>query len=103
MSKATVADVYIIESLDPDDEGNGRLEGVFLSHVLRLHGKNPKYKYVRTRDGFEKAVLAFGKSNYRYLHLSFALRLQSDRGQRAQGVSDPEEQEERRSAGSRDC
>jgi hypothetical protein len=66
----TIADVYIIESLDPDDEGNGRLEGVFLSHVLRLHGKNPKYQYVRTRKGFEKAIRAFGKSGYRYLHLS---------------------------------
>lgn len=63
-------DVYIIESLDPDDEGNGRFEGVFLSHVLRLHGKQPKYQYVRTRDDFEEAVKAFGDSNYRYLHLS---------------------------------
>lgn len=63
-------DVYIIESLDPDDEGNGRFEGVFLSHVLRLHGKQPKYQYVRTRDDFEEAVQAFGDSNYRYLHLS---------------------------------
>jgi hypothetical protein len=68
--KTTLADVYIIESLDPDDEGNGRLEGVFLSHVLRLHGKNPRYQYVRTRAEFEKAIRAFGKSNYRYLHLS---------------------------------
>lgn len=67
---ATIADVYIIESLYPDDEGNGRLEGVFLSHVLRLHGKNPKYQYVRTRKDFEKAIHAFGKSGYRYLHLS---------------------------------
>jgi len=66
----TIADVYIIESLDPDDEGNGRLEGVFLSHVLRLHGKSPKYQYVRTRKEFEKAIRAFGKSGYRYLHLS---------------------------------
>ena len=67
---STIPDVFIIESLDPDDEGNGRFEGVFLSHVLRLHGKNPRYKYVRTRDEFEKALLAFGKSQYRYLHLS---------------------------------
>lgn len=66
----TLADVYIIESLDPDDEGNGRLEGVFLSHVLRLHGKSPIYQYVRNRKEFEKAVRAFGKSRYRYLHLS---------------------------------
>ena len=66
----TIADVFIIESLDPDDEGNGRFEGVFLSHVLKLHGKNPKYRYVRTRDQFSKAIREFGKSKYRYLHLS---------------------------------
>lgn len=66
----TIADVFIIESLDPDDEGNGRFEGVFLSHVLRLHGKNPKYKYVRTRKEFENAIRMFGASGYRYLHLS---------------------------------
>lgn len=68
--RTTLADVYIVESLDPDDEGNGRLEGVFLGHVLRLHGKSPKYQYVRTRAEFEKAIRAFGKSGYRYLHLS---------------------------------
>lgn len=66
----TIADVFIIESLDPDDEGNARFEGVFLSHVLRLHGKNPKYKYVRTRHEFEKAIEQFSASRYRYLHLS---------------------------------
>lgn len=67
---ATVPDVYIIESLSPDDEGNGRLEGVVLAQVLRLHGKNPRYKYVRTRKQFANAVSDFGKSRYRYLHIS---------------------------------
>jgi hypothetical protein len=66
----TIADVFILETLDPDDEGNGRFEGVFLSHVLRLHGKNPLYRYVRTRDEFENAVEKFGASRYRYLHIS---------------------------------
>lgn len=66
----THPDVFIIESLDPDDEGNGRFEGSVVSHVLRLHGKNPIYSYVRTRHQFERAVAKFGKSNYRYLHIS---------------------------------
>lgn len=66
----TIADVFIIESLDPDDEGNGRFEGVFLSHVLRLHGKNPQYRYVRTSSQFFQAIREFGESKYRYLHLS---------------------------------
>ena len=67
---ATVPDVFVIESLDPDDEGNGRFEGSVVSHVLRLHGKHPKYSYVRTREQFEQAALDFGKSRYRYLHIS---------------------------------
>ena len=45
----TTADVFIIESLDPDDEGNGRFEGVFLGQMLRLHGKAPMYRYVHNR------------------------------------------------------
>lgn len=60
----------MIESLDPDDEGNGRFEGSVISHTLRLHGKKPKYSYVRTREQFEQAALEFGKSRYRYLHIS---------------------------------
>lgn len=67
---ATVADVFIIESLDPDDEGNGRFEGSVISHILKLHGKAPKYRYVRTRAEFEHAVRQFAKSRYRYLHIS---------------------------------
>jgi hypothetical protein len=66
----TIPDVFIIESLDPDDEGNGRFEGSSISHVLRLHGKNPRYRYVRTREEFEGAIEEFGSSNYRYLHIS---------------------------------
>lgn len=66
----TLPDVFIIESLDPDDEGNGRFEGSILSSMLRLHGKEPKYRYVRTREQFQAAVKQFAKSNYRYLHIS---------------------------------
>lgn len=67
---ATKADVFIIESLDPDDEGNGRFEGSSISHILRLHGKNPEYRYVRTRKQFCKALKDFSNSRYRYLHIS---------------------------------
>lgn len=66
----TIADVFIIESLNPDDEGNGRFEGSSISHILKLHDKNPKYRYVRTRVEFEDAVEEFGASRYRYLHIS---------------------------------
>lgn len=66
----TKPDVFIIESLDPDDEGNGRFEGSIISNMLRLHGKEPKYRYVRTRREFKDAVDEFGRSRYRYLHIS---------------------------------
>lgn len=66
----TLPEVFIIESLDPDDEGNGRFEGGILSSILRLHEKEPKYRYVRTRKQFEAAVREFSKSKYRYLHIS---------------------------------
>lgn len=66
----TLPEVFVIESLDPDDEGNGRMEGVFLGHMLRLHGKRPEYRYVRTRKQFVNALSEFGDSKYRYLHVS---------------------------------
>jgi hypothetical protein len=66
----TKPEVFIIETLDPDDEGNGRFEGSIISRMLKLHGKEPKYRYVRTRKDFKKAVKQFGKSQYRYLHIS---------------------------------
>lgn len=66
----TKPEVFIIESLDPDDEGNGRFEGSIISRILKLHGKMPKYRYVRTREEFEEAVAQFGRSKYRYLHIS---------------------------------
>jgi hypothetical protein len=66
----TYPDVFIIESLDPDDEGNGRLEGTIISHVLRLHQKQPQFRYVRTRDQFAEALQEFESSAYQYLHIS---------------------------------
>lgn len=67
---ATRADIFIIESLGPDDEGNGRLEGPNIMHVARLHGKRPEYRYVRNRPDFEDAIQEFLGSNFRYLHIS---------------------------------
>jgi len=63
----TFAEVFIIESLHPENEGNGHFEGSIISQMLRLHGKLPKYRYVRTRKEFENAIKQFGKSKYRYL------------------------------------
>lgn len=65
----TKPEVYIIESLDLDDE-NRRKEGEILSRTLSLAGKRPIYRYVRTKKEFEYFVSDFVNSKYRYLHLS---------------------------------
>jgi hypothetical protein len=62
--------VFIIESLKFDDEKNKRLEGDFLSHILRLTDKAPGYYYIRTRKEMEKVLALFRESGYRYLHIS---------------------------------
>jgi len=66
----TTANVFIIESLNFDDERNRRFEGRFLSQILRLGEKASAYYYVQTTEEFEKALRLFQKSGYRYLHLS---------------------------------
>lgn len=66
----TRPEIFIIESLNPDDEGNGRFESAIISRMLSLHGKACRYRYVRTRTGFESALKQFGRSKYRYLHIS---------------------------------
>lgn len=66
----TIPQVFIIESLNFDDEDGSRLEGKVLADVLAMCGKDPRYFYFRTAA--ELAVLAdkFYHSGYRYLHLS---------------------------------
>lgn len=66
----TIPDVFIIESLNPDDEGNGRFEGSSICHILRLHDKRPIYNYVRTKYQFLESIENFRASKYRYLHIS---------------------------------
>jgi hypothetical protein len=71
MSKGTtVPEVFIIESLEFDDEANDRYEGKIISNILHLNQKNSKYYYIRTKKELEKVIGIFGESGYRYLHLS---------------------------------
>jgi len=67
--KSTRPDVFIIESLNFEDEEHRR-EGEIISRALRLAGKDPIYHYVRTRRELEHFVAEFERSGYRYLHLS---------------------------------
>ncbi len=63
-------EVFIIESLGFEDEKDNRFEGKILSDILYLGGKEPIYYYIRTKKELEKVLEIFGKSEYRYLHIS---------------------------------
>jgi hypothetical protein len=66
----TTPQVFIIESLKLDDEKNERFEGRILQHIPRLGDKKSAYYYIRTRRELEKMAKLFGKSGFRYLHIS---------------------------------
>jgi len=70
-SKAdTVAQVFIIESLELIDENKERREGAVLASVLKMCGKNPLYYYIRTKAELAHIAEEFEASGYRYLHIS---------------------------------
>jgi hypothetical protein len=70
ISKNTVRGVYIIESLDFEDE-RGPMEGKLLSDILELAGIDYKYTYVRTITELLHFIDDFVASELRFLHLSF--------------------------------
>lgn len=66
----TVAQVFIIETLELIDETKERREGAVLASVLKMCGKNPLYYYIRTKKELEYIAEEFEASGYRYLHIS---------------------------------
>ncbi len=70
MSKDTVPEVFIVESLHEDDVETHRV-GHIIEQVLLMYEMKPKYKYVKTFPELRDAMNEFSESNYRYLHLSF--------------------------------
>lgn len=66
----TTPNVFIIESLRFDDEKERRAEGKFLSHILRLEGREFAYYYIRTKQELEEVLDRFETSGFRYLHIS---------------------------------
>lgn len=60
------AEVFIVESLGKDDEREGRI----IESILRMGGKHPVYRFVKTRDELEDVIEEFHASKYRYLHIS---------------------------------
>ena len=66
----SVPEVFIIESLDDDDEDNKRYEGRILSDMLRLAGKNPKYYYFQSEHELPHLFGLFRQTQFRFLHVS---------------------------------
>ncbi|MCD1117557.1 hypothetical protein [Chryseobacterium turcicum] len=62
--------VFIIESLDFDDEEKQAYEGEIISRILSISNIEHKYYYIRTKREFEHFINEFLESNYRYLHIS---------------------------------
>ena len=63
-------EVFIIESLDFDDEREERFEGQIIKRILSLSRKTCEYYYIRTERELKKVLRIFASSDYRYLHLS---------------------------------
>ena len=62
--------VFIIESMDWDNESNGKFDGAALKTILDLCDIPNQYIYIRTRQEFEYAIELFGGTDYGFLHIS---------------------------------
>ena len=67
-SKTTFS-LYIVESLEFDDEARRR-EGRILRDILRLADHKVQYTYIRTKRELEEVLYRFQDSESRYFHLS---------------------------------
>jgi hypothetical protein len=63
-------EIFIIESLNFEDERAERFEGRIISQILALSGKKCEYCYIRTKRELKTLLEHFASSRYRYLHLS---------------------------------
>ena len=71
VTDGTKAELFIIESLELDDEKAGRQEGDIISRMLHLAGKTgTHYYYIRTARELEEMINLFDESECRYLHIS---------------------------------
>jgi hypothetical protein len=67
--KKTKAGVFIIESLEFEDEASPT-EGQILQGILQMSGMPCEYFYVRSQVEFEHFIDVFADSDYRFLHIS---------------------------------
>jgi hypothetical protein len=66
----TTASVFIIESLDFEQEKDEWLEGQILKKILKLSRKDVEYRYIRTKQELPAVLQQFKDSGMRYLHIS---------------------------------
>jgi len=62
--------VFIIESMDFENESKGKLDGYALKVILDLCGIPNDYYYIRTKLEFEQLVSEFENSEYGFLHIA---------------------------------
>jgi hypothetical protein len=62
--------VFIIESMDIVNEGNGKLDGWILKTILDLCDIENQYYYIRTKKELENIIEIFDESEYAFLHLA---------------------------------
>ena len=58
-------EIFIIESLEFDDERAERFEGRIISEILTLSGKHCEYCYIRTKRELKELLNQFETSRYR--------------------------------------
>jgi hypothetical protein len=64
------AAVFIIESVRLGEEEKDIREGQIISQILHLGMVEYRYYYIRTKKELIRFVKEFGKSDFKYLHLS---------------------------------
>lgn len=62
--------VFIIESMDLENERHGKLDGQALKTILDLCGIPNDYYYIRTTLELERVMEEFEASNFQFLHLA---------------------------------
>lgn len=62
--------VFIIESMDIENEQNGKLDGLALQTILDLCDIPNQYFYIRTKLELREIIELFTESNYGFLHIA---------------------------------
>lgn len=69
-AKSKSASVFIVESLDFEDETEGWFEGKILQAILSMSRKKAEYAYIRTDKELRAVLKHFRRSGLKYLHIS---------------------------------